>query len=78
MDSGEVRLSEEVSQRLKAHPGDFIYVSDNRWFLGGIRSGHFKLKDFHNQKEDEVLLSEESLIKSYMILNRKVFVEKTI
>ena len=78
MERGEVCLSQEVCDRLKANLGDRIYISDNRWWLGGIRSGHFVLKGFHDQDKDLLFLSEESVKRAYMILNRKVFVEKTI
>ena len=78
MEKGEVKLSQEVCDRLKAKLGDRIYVSDNRWWLGGIRSGHFVLKDIHNHDKDLLFLSEESVTRAYMILNKKVFVEKII
>ena len=75
---GEICLSQKACDLLKAKLGDNIYVSDNRWWLGGIRSGHFKLKGIHNQNEKTLLLSEESVQRAYMILNKKVFVEKII
>ena len=75
---GEVALSQEASRILKAHLGDRIYVSDGRWWLGGLRSGHFVLKEWHNQDNNMVFLSEESIQRAYMILERKVFVEKTL
>ena len=78
MDWGEICLSKKVCDILKANLGDRVYVSDNRWWLGGIRSGHFKLKGYHNQDKDLVLLSEESVKRAYMILDKKVFVEKII
>ncbi len=78
LNRGEICLSQEVCDLLKAKLGDNIYVSDNRWWLGGIRSGHFKLKGIHNQNEEILLLSEESVQRAYMILNKKVFVEKII
>ena len=78
LDKQEVILSKEVCETLKAHIGDQIYVSDNRWWLGGIRSGHFKLKSIHNKSEDLILLSEEGLQRTYMILHKKAFVEKII
>lgn len=78
MERGDVRLSQEACDRLKAKLGDRIYVSDNRWWLGGVRSGHFVLKGIHNQDEDLLFLSEESVKRAYMILNRKAFVEKII
>ena len=78
MERGEIKLSGEVCDRLKAKLGDRIYVSDNRWWLGGIRSGHFVLKEVHDQDKDLLFLSEESVKRAYMILNKKVFVEKII
>ena len=74
----EICLSQKVCDLLKAEPGDNIYVSDNRWWLGGIRSGHFKLKGVHDKDEDLILLSLEGLKRSYMISHRKAFVEKII
>ena len=75
---GEIGLSQKVCEVLKAGPGDRVYVSDNRWWLGGIRSGHFILKDIHKGAEDKVWLSAKSLQRAYMLANKKVFVEKII
>ena len=78
IDQKEMCLSQKVCDSLKAKPGDNIYVSDNRWWLGGIRSAHFKLKSVHDKEEDIILLSSEGLKRSYMIQSRKAFVEKNI
>ncbi len=75
---GRVALSKEVGKKLKANIGDMIYVSDNRRFLGGFRSGHFKLHSFHNKGVEDVVMSQNSLKRSYMLAHKKVFVEKTI
>ncbi|MDE0518568.1 MAG: hypothetical protein OXH36_03300, partial [Bdellovibrionales bacterium] len=77
----EIGLSKKVCDLLKAKQGDRIYVSDHRWWLGGIRSGHFILKDtYDDSNDDEMLLriSEEGVERAYMLLDRKVFVEKII
>ena len=78
INQGDIYLSQKVCDLLKAKLGDHIYVSDNRWWLGGIRSGHFSLKEIHSKDEDLLFLSEESVKRAYMILDRKVFVEKII
>jgi hypothetical protein len=31
--------------RLKAQPGDILYASDRRWWLGGLRSVHLRAGD---------------------------------
>ncbi len=35
-----VRLSSAAARALEATPGDLVYVSDRRWWLGGLRSAH--------------------------------------
>ena len=75
----EVLLSSEVIEQLKAKTGDIIYVSDGRWWLGGMRSSHFILKAAHNNKNKHLaLLSSEGLKRSYMLLNKTAFAEKII
>ena len=78
INQGDIYLSQKVCDLLKAKLGDHIYVSDNRWWLGGIRSGHFSLKEIHSKDEDLLFLSEESVKRAYMILDRKAFAEKII
>lgn len=34
------RLSRSLAEALGAAAGDIVYVSDRRWWLGGLRSGH--------------------------------------
>ena len=35
-----VNLSPVAAGALKAVPGDLIYITDRRWWLGGLRSTH--------------------------------------
>ena len=72
----EVILPESARAKLKARPGDLIYLADDRWYLGGVRSGHFRLKAF--ARASEVLISKEGFKKAFLEEGRKVFVEKTI
>ena len=79
LNSKEIMLSKTVAERLKAQPGDIVFVSDARWYLGGMRSKHFTLKSLHtNEDKNQVFLSEEGLKRSYMFLHRKAFAEKII
>jgi len=41
-ETAEVRLPEDVMAQIGAKPGDLLYVSDPRWWLGGFRSVHVK------------------------------------
>ena len=35
-----VHISERLAKELDAHKGDLLYISDKRWWLGGLRSTH--------------------------------------
>ena len=75
----EAEISQTICEKLKAKPGDMIYASDSRWYLGGVRSGHFKLKQVHDLPDKNIiLLSPEGLKRTYMLLNKKTSVEKII
>jgi len=41
----EMGLFQKICDELWVDVGDLIYLSDQRWYLGGVRSGHFKLKE---------------------------------
>ena len=73
-----ISVSKEVALKMKADPYDIIYVGDQRWYLGGLRSGHFRLANYHNQEKNLVIISENTLNKSYLLLNKLVFSKKII
>lgn len=72
---GEVRLPAEAMQQLEADEGDLLYITDIRWWLGGLRSMHVKagppLED-----HDHLLLSAEALDRGHLLPDRPVRVEK--
>ncbi len=35
-----VRISAAAARQLDAHPGDLLYVTDSRWWTGGLHSAH--------------------------------------
>ena len=78
LNQNEIMLHKDAASQLKAKHGDIIYISDSRWYLGGVRSGHFKLKAFHNEAADLVLFSHKALSSTYMLPERPVFAEKII
>jgi len=41
----EIRMPSSAMERLHAQPGDLVYVTDPRWYLGGLRSAHAVLSD---------------------------------
>ena len=78
LEKDEVSLSQKVCQDICAQVGDHVYVSDQRWFLGGVRSGHFKLKSIHSSDENQIQMSLEGRQGAYLLEGRKVFIDKTI
>ena len=73
---GEISLSKNNMNVMKAEPSDIIYVADKRWFLAGLRSGHFRLSSCHNQGDHVLLLSKESLDSSYLLEEKAIFTKK--
>ena len=78
LNDSEIILSEEIARRIKAEAGDLVYLADQRWFLGGVRSGHFRLKDIQKNGGLWARISKKGQTKSFLLDGKKLFVEKTI
>lgn len=74
----EICVSKKNAERMKAEFFDIVYVSDQRWYLAGLRSSHFRLADTHNQGDDILFISQETLDESYLIPDKIVFAKKII
>ena len=78
----EMGLSQKICDQLCVKIGDLIYLADQRWYLGGIRSGHFKLKEIYPDKKEKtgegqiVYIGEAGYKGSYLVNGRKVFLDK--
>jgi SSS family solute:Na+ symporter len=73
---GWVRLSPSAMERLQAHEGDMAYVTDARWWLGGLRSVRVRLGATHDGHE--ALLHEEDLRAGNLDPGRPVRIEKIL
>ena len=73
-----VRVTEEMMNRLAAQEGDLIYVSDYRWWLGGLRSEHFRLGAPEASQENTALISQASREKAFLLPHRPVTLEKIL
>lgn len=74
---GEVQLPAEVMRELEAEPGDLVYVSDSRWWLGGLRSLHARLGPAASSPaEDSLLISAETFARGQLLRDRPLRVEK--
>ena len=75
---GLVFISQDVADKTKSLKQDIIYLSDQRWYLGGLRSGHFRLGGIHNKNSETVLISKKTLSGSYLLKNNPIFIKKII
>ncbi|HHS51023.1 MAG TPA: sodium:solute symporter family protein [candidate division Zixibacteria bacterium] len=78
--SGEekvVYLPREAMERLKANPGDLLYIADHRKRLGGLRSNHIHAGEAHDDG-DFVIMSAKSFAEGNFRDNTPVRVEKII
>ena len=74
----ELSLSKNMAEKMKAEKRDIIYVADQRWYLGGLRSGHFRLGNIHDLEDSLLLISKSALDKSYLLNDKTVFAKKII
>ena len=74
----EISLSKKAVEKMKAEKQDIIYIADQRWYLGGLRSGRFRLGEAHNQEDTLLLISKSALENSYLLDNKIVFAKKII
>jgi len=61
-----VSLADGMLRRLCADEGDMIYLSDKRWWLGGLRSVHTKITGLHS--DGDVIRVSSSLAKEGSLL----------
>lgn len=78
MKTGEISVSVNNAKVMKALPGDIIYIADRRWYLGGLRSGHFRMGPCHNKGDGVVLMALQTLKQSYLLPDRSVWAGKII
>lgn len=74
-DEEKIRLGKNAMERLKARPGDLLYIADSRAYLGGLRSLHVYAGEPHGEG-DMAILSEKRREEGSLIQGRKIRVEK--
>lgn len=70
-----IRLSNAEMDALKAREGDLVYLSDSRWWLGGLRSLHARAGQPHDEP-GVVHVNAAVLDTSALLPNRKATIEK--
>lgn len=70
----QVRVPGAIMETLAIEPGDMIYISDARWWLGGLRS--IQLKAGPPAEGDAVLLAEASVERGSLLGHKPLSLEK--
>ena len=73
-----IKVSEKITEKMDLDEGDIVYMSDSRWWLGGLRSCHVKIKKGHNLSDLEVGLSKTTFNRAYLLEKKKIYLEKII
>jgi SSS family solute:Na+ symporter len=75
---GEISVSREMADSLRAEVGDIVYLSDGRWWLGGLRSVHAKLSAIRNDGDTTVHVSSSLRAEGSLQIERRHTIEKII
>ncbi len=76
MKAGVVALSKNNLDQLKAEDKDMVYITDSRWFLGGLRSNHVKVTQKDDVNDSQIKMAEETFKSAYFLKDKLVSVEK--
>lgn len=76
LEKGKVALSQAAMNKMAVAEGDLVFVEDNRWWTGGLRSVHTKAAAAHNGAEDVVQLSKETFEDAMFLEEQKLRMEK--
>lgn len=68
------RVPQDALEAMNARPGDLLYVTDPRWWFGGLRSVH--VKALEPAADGTLLLSAEAMENAHLHPGQQVRVEK--
>ena len=74
--AGGLSVNREAAGRLKAGVGDIIYLSDARWWLGGLRSVHARLSAIRPDDDPTVLVAPSLVQEGRLLTGRRHKMEK--
>ena len=72
-DNNEVSLPKNYMDQIKGNKGDLIYISDHRWYLGGLKSTHARLGSVSNN--NKVIISKDVSDHAQFNLEKDIIIE---
>ena len=73
-----IHIPKKALDLMSANEGDLLYMSDSRWWLGGLRSSHVKVKVPPDKDQWTVAMSKNTFDKACLLKDRTVTLEKII
>lgn len=77
MPLGIISVGATAMERMKAQVGDVVYMTDSRWYLGGLRSNHVKLGPPRGDGS-RVFMSSATREDAFLLPHRAVTLEKIL
>jgi SSS family solute:Na+ symporter len=73
-----VNISTSLARKLEAHPGDLLYISDKRWWLGGLYSAHTVIRTVFDGSKKIIQIDPETskAVVTKKRVDRELAVEK--
>jgi len=72
-DNNEVSLPKNYMDKIKGNKGDLIYISDHRWYLGGLKSTHARLGSVSDN--NKVTISKDVFDHAQFNLSKDLIIE---
>ena len=72
-DNNEVSLPKNYMDKIKGNKGDLIYISDHRWYLGGLKSTHARLGSVSDN--NKVTVSKDVFDHAQFNLSKDLIIE---
>ncbi|MCB0377237.1 MAG: sodium:solute symporter family protein [Bdellovibrionales bacterium] len=73
-----IEVAPSAMTTLKARDGDLLYMTDSRWWLGGLRSYHVKVKTNKALGDKDIAMSTPTFEEAYFLPGKAVTLEKII
>ncbi len=74
-DDDTINFAKEDMQKMKAEPGDLVYITDARKYLGGLKSVHSVYGEPHNES-GTVYITEEHQKRGLFVKDKILIAEK--
>jgi SSS family solute:Na+ symporter len=73
-----VAVGQELAEALEADVGDIVYLTDSRWWLGGLRSVHTKITEIRDDAGSMIIVSPSLVSEGRLAIEREHKIERII